>query len=166
MEQAHIILNKAQWRNLHNALCNAEREAGQLFSVLKDGGEGLVALQSVRDALAPAYAQDNAAFDRKNNYFDQVRDENQLRSIWSLYDETDVGLFEQPHPYGTATQLVYSQHWGNKPVVVEIQGNTWLDLYRAADTAIQQSGDSHHIFIERFSCDCTESSTIHLSTGS
>ncbi len=141
-ERAHITLNRAQWRDLHNALCAAEREASGLFAVLKDGGEGLAALKSVRDALAPAYAQD-------------------------LYDETDEGSFDQPHPYTGATHIVHAMHWGTDGnVEVPIAGDTWLDIYRAANEAIQASGDNHHIFVERFDPVPDKQGYLSLVTGS
>jgi len=166
-ERPYIQLNRGQWRNLHNALCAAEREAGQLFNVLKDGGEGIAALKSVREALAPAYAQDDAAFSRQFKYFDGVREVNGFRAIWSLYDETDEGSFDQPHPYVGATHVVHAQHWGTVDnVEVPIGGDTWLDLYRAANEAIERSNDHHHIFIERFDPVEDKPGYLGLVTGS
>ncbi len=166
-ERAHITLNRAQWRDLHNALCAAEREASGLFAVLKDGGEGLAALKSVRDALAPAYAQDNETFERQFKYFDQTREANGFRACWSLYDETDEGSFDQPHPYTGATHIVHAMHWGTDGnVEVPIAGDTWLDIYRAANEAIQASGDNHHIFVERFDPVPDKQGYLSLVTGS
>ena len=167
MEQPYISLNRSQWKNLHNALCAAEREASSLFAVLKDGGEGMTALRSVREALAPAYAQDSAAFDRQWGYFDQVRSDNKFRAKWSLYDETDRGSFDLPHPYTGATHVVYNQHWGTtSDIEVPILGATWLDLYRAANEAIERSNDTHHIFIEFFEPVPDKPGYLSLATGS
>ena len=165
-ERAHIKLDRGQWKNLHNALCAAEHEARQVFNVLKDGGEGLAALKSVRDALAPAYAQDQAAFDRQYGYFDQTREANGFRACWSLYDETDEGSFDQPHPYTGATHVIYDQWSADGAVEVLLQGSTWLDLYRAADEAIRQSGNGHHIFVERFDPVEDKPGYLSLVTGS
>lgn len=165
MEQPYITLNKKQWRDLHNALCSAEREASNLFAVLKDGGEGLAALKSVREALAPAYAQDEEAFDRQHGYFDSFRQANGLHAIWSIY-ELDQHGFLDIHPFEGATHVVYDSHWGKGDPEVEINGMTWADLYRAADQAIQQSGDSHHIFIESFTPISGRPGYLRLSTGS
>lgn len=166
-DKPYIQLNRGQWKNLHNALCAAEREASSLFAVLRDGGEGLEALKSVRDALAPAYAQDSKAFERQFDYFRQVQEDNGFRAIWSLYDETDVGSFDLPHPYTGATHVVYTQHWGTvSDLEVPIQGTTWLDLYRAADEAIERSNDTHHIFIEFFEPVPDKPGYLSLATGS
>ena len=43
-------------------------------------------------------------------------------------------------------------------------GATWGDIYRAADWAIRNSGDSHHIFIEGF--ELRNGNELHLVTGS
>jgi hypothetical protein len=167
MTQPYIQLNREQWKRLHNALCAAEQEAGGLFAVLKDGGEGLVALKSVREALAPAYAQDHEAFERQFDYFRQVQEANKFRAMWSLYDETDWGSFDELHPYTNATHVAYTNHWGTaSDIAVPIGGATWLDLYRAADEAIERSNDTHHIYIERFEPLEDKPGYLGLSTGS
>lgn len=166
MSQPHITLTRGQWTRLHNALCAAEAKAGHLFEVLKDGGEGLAALKSVREALAPAYAQDDAAFDRQHGYFEQTRAANGFHSIWSMYDEVGVGEFNFRHPFANAHTLIYSDHWGEKPVEIEISGPFWIDLYRAADLAIAASGDNHHWFIEGFSPVKDRPGVLKLCTGS
>ena len=165
MNQAYITLTHQQWRDLHNALCSAEREASNLFAVLKDGGEGLAALKSVREALAPAYAQDEAAFDRQHTYFESFREANGLKAIWSIYELDEHGFLDL-HPFEGATHVVYDSHWGEGDPEVAIGGCTWADLYRAADKAIQQSEDGHHVFIERFTPIRDRPGYLRLSTGS
>ncbi len=165
MTQAYITLTHRQWNDLHNALCAAEAKAGHLFEVMKDGGEGLAALRSVREALAPAYAQDEEAFNRQHTYFESFREANGLKAIWSIY-ELDQHGFLDLHPFEGATHVVYDSHWGETDPEVEIDGCTWADLYRAADQAIQQSADSHHVFIERFTPIKDRPGFLRLSTGS
>ena len=70
------------------------------------------------------------------------------------------------HPYTDAEYVVYDEHWGDKEVVVKIEGKDWNALYRAADAAIQQSGDSHHCFIESFSITEDKPGHLRLHTGS
>lgn len=166
MERPYIQLNRAEWKNLHNALCTAEREASQLFEVLKDGGKARAAIQSIRDALAPAYAQDTQTFDHQWAYFRGVQGTYDLVSQWSLYDEVGVGEMECPHPYAGAKYVVYDNHWGDKEIVRKIGGATWLDLWQAADKAIQKSGDTHHTFIEGFTPITDKPGHLRLSTGS
>ena len=165
MNQAYITLTHQQWRDLHNALCSAEREASKLFAVLKDGGEGLAALKSVREALAPAYAQDEAAFDRQHTYFESFREANGLKAIWSIYELDEHGFLDL-HPFEGATHVLYDSHWGEVDSEVEIDGCTWADLYRAADKAIIKSGDTHHCFIESFTPIRDKPGHLRLTTGS
>jgi len=165
MSQPHITLTRGQWTRLHNALCAAEAKAGHLFEVLKDGGEGIAALRSVREALAPAYAQDEEAFDRQHIYFESFREANGLKAIWSIYELDEHGFLDL-HPFEGATHVVYDSHWAEHDVETEIKGSTWADLYRAADAAIQQSGDNHHVFIEHFTPIRDRPGYLRLSTGS
>lgn len=167
MNQPYITLTRQDWREVHNALCHAEQEAGQLFSVLKDGGRAQAAIEAIRAALKPAYEQDDAASDRQWGYFDQVKSSNKFRAVWSLYNETDVGSFDLPHPFQGATHVYYDCHWGDHGAQdIVIGGDTWLDLYRAADIAIRQSGDGHHVFIESFHPSEDKPGRLNLSTGS
>ena len=165
MSRPHITLTKDQWTRLHNALCAAEAKAGSLFYVLKDGGEGIAALKSVREALAPAYAQDKEAFDHQHNYFESFREANGLRAQWSIYELDEHGFLDL-HPFEGATHVVYDSHWGETDPEAEIGGCTWADLYRAADAAIQQSGDDHHVFIERLTPIRDRPGYLRLTTGS
>jgi hypothetical protein len=83
--------------------------------------------------------------------------------VWSIYEVEDLG---QPHPYKGAMQICYRDHWGDEPVFRAITGTTWADLYAAADRAILESGDQHHIFIERFKPNPAEPLQLILQTGS
>ena len=165
MSQPYITLTRGQWTRLHNALCAAESKAGHLFEVLKDGGEGIAALRSVREALAPAYAQDEEAFDRQHTYFESFREANGLRARWSIYELDEHGFLDL-HPFEGATHVVYDSHWGERDVETEIKGSTWADLYRAADVAMFRSEDDHHVFIERFTPIKDRPGFLRLSTGS
>lgn len=161
----YIQLNRGEWRQLHNAVCEAEREASQLFSVLKDGGRARDAIDAIRVALRPAYDQDSEAFERQMDYFRETQKANGFRAIWSLYDETDEGSFADAHPYAGAQSVVYDQHWGPDAIRISIAGPTWLDLYRAADAAIRESKDEHHIYIEAFEF-VSDTQCLRLTTGS
>ena len=166
MDRPYIQLTRAQWKNFHNALCDAERQAGELFDVLKDGGKGLASIRRLREAMAPAYAQDNQTFDHQWAYFAGVQGTYDLASKWSLYDEVGVGEMELPHPYAGAQYVVYDNHWGDKEIVRKIAGPTWLDLWQAADKAIRASGDDHHTFIESFTPITDKPGHLRLGTGS
>lgn len=89
-------------------------------------------------------------FDNEMNYFGSYSNEHRLSSIWSVFGESIKFDEKNNLPDGCNT-LIYSTHWGNRTVSVPILGNTWGDLYKAADKAILQSGDGHHVFIENIS---------------
>jgi len=86
-----------------------------------------------------------------------------LKSIWSIYEigcnADNVGIV------GQNLTLIYENHWGPEKVSCPLPDNpTWRELYLAADNLIQLSGDSHHIFIERFTD--RGNGIYELSTGS
>jgi hypothetical protein len=167
MNQPYIQLNRRQWCELHNALCDAEQKASYLFDVLRDGGKALEAIQSIRDALKPAYEQDDAQFNAQHDYFSKIKEENNFLAIWSMYDEVPVGGFDTIHPFADAEYVLYGEHWGEEgPSQIRIRGPRWFDLYEAADQAIRASSDGHHVFIERFTPDASIPGCLHLQTGS
>jgi len=159
-----VTLKAEDFRTVHNTLCElrglVERMTHSMIKI--DDVERIVA--SFEQGLADAYDQDNAQFESKMDYYSSFQRENQLRSVWSVYELPRHGFLEQP-PFPGAQQLAYRDHWG-EPQFVEIKGETWADLYRAADRAIQGSGDSHHVFIEQFTVNPSEPRQLLLSTGS
>lgn len=100
--------------------------------------------------------------DEKFNLYNEYAERNALSTVWSMYEVTD---FDTPSNI-TATTLVYADHWGtvrNIEVNMPCGNKTWGQLYTAADRAIRQSGDTHHVFIERFR---VEGDVVYLTTGS
>ena len=116
-----------------------------------------------RVALKSAYEQENQDFDRKHRAYQHWQQHYGLRSTWSLYQ---VNHMTTCHAYEDATHVVYDEHWGDKEVVVPIEGKDWNALYRAADAAIRESGDGHHCFIESFSAVEDRPGHLRLHTGS
>jgi dienelactone hydrolase len=140
-----ITLTAAEFKQIHNALCFAHTDGIQKT------------VETIRAALANAYAQDDAVFDRKMDYFRRFQEDNKLETIWSIYELEEHG-FLKDHPYSSDAFVCYQgQH-------VPVFGNTWGDIYRAADWAIRNSGDQHHIFIEAF--ELKNGNELHLVTGS
>lgn len=146
-----VVVTAEDFKTIHNTLWELEYQ----------GLSGRVGAERIRSALKSAYAQDHAAFERKHDYFAAVQAGAKLKSIWSIYKVEDFG---QQHPYHCADTMVYTDHWGNKPVEEPILGKTWADLYSAADRCIQRSGDGHHVFIEGF--EFVTSNKLRLTTGS
>jgi hypothetical protein len=140
-----VTLNAEEFKKIHNALCFAPSQ----------GLEATVA--TIREALKGAYEQENQDFETKMDYFRRFQEEHKLETIWSMYELPEHG-FLQDHPYPSDAFVCYQG--GHVPVF----GSTWGDIYRAADWAIRNSGDQHHIFIEDF--DLRNGNELHLVTGS
>ena len=140
-----VTLTAEEFSRIHNALCFAP-------------SLGLDAtVDTIREALASAYDQDTQDFDTKMDHYQEFRHARKLEAIWSVYS-TPVGGFQEDHPYPGDATVVYQ---GER---VPVFGFTWGDIYQAADQAIQNSGDQHHIFIEAF--ELKNGNELHLVTGS
>lgn len=141
-------LTADEFKVIHNALCFAR----------SDNVEDTVA--TIRGALARAYADENRIFDGKMDHFSSVQESEGFISVWSDYDVTDM---DSAHPYPADSVVVYDTY-ESEPVRSPVRGASWRDLYRAADLAIRESGDRHHIFIEGFRLE--NGNELHMWTGS
>lgn len=158
-----VTLAAEDFKTIHNTLCElrglVERMTHSMIKI--DDVQQIV--ESFESGLADAYGQDNDVFEAKMDYFSEFKSENSLASIWSIY-ELDLGCFDLPHPYPSHSFVIYANHWGKrKDTHYPVLGSTWGDVYRAADLAIRESGDSHHVFIEGFE---VRGNQLHLVTGS
>lgn len=161
-------LTPEQFSNVHNALYYLRCVRDKIET--KFGTEGakdiLAEIEKqekvIREQFKEAYEADSKAFDNLYNHYDQVRNKHGLSTSWSVYEVENLELH---HPYKGAGILLHKHHWGDKPVTVPIEGNTYEALYIAADAAIRQSGDMHHSFIEGFEYNDEEGLLI-LHTGS
>lgn len=152
-----VTLTAEEFKVLHNSLCDLSR-----FSQFKEIDEIVERIRGV--ALKSAYEQDNKAFETKHDHYRNIQERDGFRAIWSVYEVSDL---DSIHPYHDAEYVVYDQHWGESGETVrKITGPFWSDLYRAADEAIQASGDSHHVFIESFTPIRDKPGYLRLSTGS
>lgn len=148
-----VTIAAENFKIIHNTLWELEYQ----------GLDGAVGAARIRAALGDAYAQDDAAFERKHDHYRTVQQQLGLRSIWSIYTVDNMTLC---HPYKEAEYVIYDNHWGDAEVVRKIEGRDWNALYRAADAAIQASGDDHHVFIEHFEPVADKPHHLRLTTGS
>lgn len=156
-------LTAQEFSDIHNAKCELNGILQSLDGVIHPKLQERLekALAQINKGLENAYRLDEEAYEKKSRHYDEISVANDFKSIWSVYEVDDLNA-----PFaGAATHLAYKQHWGKKPVLVPINGNTWVDLWRAAEAAILESGDNHHIFIESFEPD-GDSGILNLSTGS
>jgi hypothetical protein len=153
-----ITLSPEEFKILHNSLCD-------LNGLACRHPEVEAVLERIRKvALKSAYEQESEAFNRKWKQYDHWKDHYGLTSTWSIYEVDNMTLC---HPYTDAEYVVYDNHWGDSGEVVRrIEGRDWNALYRAADSAIQASGDSHHSFIESFTAIEDRPGHLRLGTGS
>ena len=104
-------------------------------------------------------------YEREFIIVESYADKYNLRnSTWSVGHTN----FESPHPFPHIKILTYfsDPFWG-KPsgnFTEEILGNTWLDLWIAADKIMGRCGDKHHWFIEGF--EMTPDGILTMSNGS
>jgi hypothetical protein len=146
-----VTIKAEDFKTIHNALWELQ---------YRDGVDVDAAVEKIRGALEDAYAQDSNAFERKNDHYSQIKSELGLRSIWSIYE---VDNLNERHPYPNGLFVTYKDHWGKQAQHCAVYGDTWADLYRAADNCICNSGDEHHVFIERFTL---VNGALELTTGS
>jgi hypothetical protein len=159
-------LSAEEFKTIHNAVCDLDGLVSRLEEVLKpELYQRLVeARNNIRNGLAGAYKQDDDAFSRKSRHFDDVKAQLGLKnSEWSIYE---VDNMSDRHPFEGADRVVYKDHWGSKPVSCSINGLTWSALFVAADAVIRDSGDGHHVYIERFLPAKDDPRTLVLQTGS
>ena len=158
-----VTISADDFKTIHNALyelrCLQDRMQTSMIKI-----EDLEKIeQTMRDALADAYDQDNNSFATKMDHYEEAKIVLGLKSTWSIFE---VDCLQGPHPYTGATQVMYKDHWGKEPVIAAIEGPLWVDLYRAADRCIQASGDAHHCFIEQFIVEEQSPGQLRLATGS
>lgn len=155
-------LSSDEFKTIHNGLCQLDSVVGRLEDVLKPElyAKLAEAAAEIRKGLAGAYKQENQSYTTKHDHYTRVKTDLGLDAIWSIYE---VDNFNETHPFEGAKEVVYRDHWGEKTVRVPIYDGSWWALYVAANAAIRDSGDDHHIFIEHFTQNGDE---LILSTGS
>ena len=160
-----VTLQAEDFRTVHNTLCELrslqERVTGVVSNDIADRLHRVI--KSFEQGLADAYDQDHKAFDAKHNHYNEVREQLGLTTVWSVYD---VKNLNERHPFEGADRVVYKDHWGKDAVQCSVNGLTWAALFVAANACIRDSGDQHHIFIERFVPSEDDPRTLLLQTGS
>jgi hypothetical protein len=152
-----VTLKAEDFTKIHNALWELQYNSGNVSEQV----------EVIRNALNDAYQQDRKASDDLYNHYDTVKVYLGLDAIWSMYE---VKNLSDTHTYEGINSVTYNNHWGETedgedigPVVVKVNGSTWAALYVAANAAIRDSGDNHHVYIEGFE---QVGDTLLLITGS
>ena len=160
-----VTLTADEFKKIHNALCELRSVRETLDGVVREPITDKMAraIGAMEKGLQGAYAQDHADMDRKQDHYDRIKEELGLKSIWSVFEVSDLST---RHPFEGATKVVYKDHWGDKPTECRINGLTWAALWVAADACIRDSGDNHHVFIELFRVKEDDPTVLFLITGS
>lgn len=97
----------------------------------------------------------------KHQYFNGVQDGNKWFSVWSIYSVNSVlDQHTLLHSHRDQLEIEY------QGLVTTVEGDTWLDVWRAAEKLVHASGDKHHIFIEAFVPTERRSARFQMITGS
>lgn len=142
-------LTAEDFKRVHNGKCKLHSVLQMLRPVVKDSlvGELERAIEEIDAGLAAAYAAEDAEFNRKVQLYKRIAHDNELTSVWSIFEVEDFTSDDEPFP--AATHLRYDGGFGKAvELELQVQPANWMELWRTADEAIKQSGDSHHIFIE------------------
>lgn len=133
---------------------------------------------NMNDQPAKDQNSDADALDKIIKFCDEIQQRESLSSIWSVLSENDIyfepdeKLFSRPAASfskdgkTSPSSVSYDGGWGKSGVVKLPKNPTWLDLWKAADTLIRMSGDSHHVFVEDFSPLKKNPKVFSLGTGS
>ena len=134
-----VTVKADDFKTIHNALWELQYNAGNVVEQV----------EVIRNALKDAYQQDAKAADDLYSHYLTVKTDLGLDAIWSMYE---VKNLSEPYTYTNVRTVTHKDHWGMTedgeeigPVVVPVIGNTWAALYVAANAAIRDSGDSHHV---------------------
>lgn len=94
-----------------------------------------------------------ADYDREIKYLSKMRDFLGLTAIFSITGRAyNISRGDEFFPTTSRKPLMmrfdYDGGFGNKVVGDVILNPTWLDVWKAADKAVRESGDLHHIYLE------------------
>lgn len=141
-----------QVSNIHNAMCSVRSMKDLMEETFKDDSRFVQDINYIFNLLEPIRKE---LMDKKDAEDDDIRDQAEVvrrvnglkHSIWSIYG---MDSFDSKSPVPVGSKIVSWYTRGDESVTVE--GETWLDLWKAADKLIGQTIDDHgdHVFIEGF----------------
>lgn len=87
--------------------------------------------------------------DKLIEYYNGIRREEGFGSVWSMWTTDEWTDMKDVSGIPVGTVIRHCDAWG-KITMATIEGETWLDVWKACNKAIVESGDTFHIFIENF----------------
>lgn len=109
--------------------------------------------------------------DKLIDYYRDIGYDNDLETVWSMWTTDQWVDMEDTSGIPEGTVIRHHDGWG-KDTTAEVKGTTWLDVWKACDIAIRDSGDNHHIYIEQLNWTTIEQPNgivqkfLDLTTGS
>lgn len=87
----------------------------------------------------------------KIDMFREIQDREKFRTVWSIHEITDLNaVVPLKNQVGRKMTFEYfDRYMVDRKVETTIKGDTWLDMWRAAEELLAASKD-FHIFIENF----------------
>lgn len=118
-------------------------------------------MNDLKFTTAGDYMENRDTFTEQMDYHTEYGKTFGADTVWSIYDEGI--MFDEEHPFGDDVVIRHKCDVIPYDVKVPVRGKTWGDVWKAADEAIVESSDKHHIFIEGFEIKGKE---LGLVTGS
>ena len=157
-------ITRNEFSDVHNGICELYALKQQVTGVIHP--DLVQRLNRAFDLLEKGFAnvreQENKEFDSKMDLFELTRKSFGFKSVWSIYD-FDMNEGFAGRPGYLAKELVYE--WDSAVRVPLPDNPTFLQLWGAADAALKESGDEHHVFIEGFRLS-EDGRALRLITGS
>lgn len=142
-----VTLKAQDFSTVHNALCSLRSIECNLRDVIGGDSELAKAIESFEAGLRNAYDESTDQTSSKMEYWNEIQSRHGFVGIWSNFKIPARSFIRRQHT--DITNVVYKDINGEQ-FAVSIEGDSILDLYRAANEAIVKSGDMHHVFIESF----------------
>ena len=141
-----ITIGRQQQRDLHNARCFFEMaiercEDAKVAETLKK------AMGYFTSAHAAIRQQENDRFETRFQHFREAQHQYGFSTVWSIFEVPRVEYEVTPE----LVDITHVKYYNQLVAVEKPEGQLrWVDLWRAADKAIAESGDKHHVFVEGF----------------
>lgn len=157
----NYVIRSDEIRDIHNGLIRL----GNMIDRLEDALSPFVisdlrkAKAEIEKGFKSVRDQRDAAWDARNELFTNIRNTNNFKSVWSIYEVGD--LFEKAFELEEGSVLVHDDYI----IPLPVGSVTWFRMWVAADQAIYAVGGDH-IYIESLTRSSINSKMILLGTGS
>lgn len=165
---SNFVLTDKEVSDLHNAKCYLNFAIEHCSEMFKEDAHFIQNMKRSLNYLEPVASrvmkiQDEIREDKWERSQRIAKLNDFKHSIWSMYE---IESFEDKSivPAGAKLRSYYT---GND-IIVNVEGSTWLDLWKATDKLIGMSRDAHgdHVFIEAYNKAKNEDNIYEVSLGS